>query len=263
MSKTNYYNAIAQIYDQSRWMTESVAEDVADFILKLVNATPRTSFLEPGVGTGLNILPLVKRGYPVMGIDISREMLDQFRQKLQQIPQNLTLIQADASTLPLPDASVDIILTVHMIHTVANWQLFLDEIERVLKTQGFYLNAQWITPPARKEFERHFKRILSQYQETQVPRRVDNRIEDIDSYLCDKGYQSGYQIAKQWTVTNTVEELLSHYKSRAYGFCWWVPNDIFDCAMTEFEAFCADHYGSLTTELSSLAQFEIWAYTAR
>ena len=62
MSKTNYYNAIAQIYDQSRWMTESVAEDVADFILKLVNATPRTSFLEPGVGTGVNILPLVKRG---------------------------------------------------------------------------------------------------------------------------------------------------------------------------------------------------------
>ncbi|MEO0348566.1 MAG: class I SAM-dependent methyltransferase [Cyanobacteria bacterium P01_A01_bin.15] len=262
MTRANYYNAIAPIYDQTRWMTDSVAEDVADFILALVNATPNTSFLEPGVGTGLNILPLVKRGYPVTGIDISPEMLDQFRQKLQQIPKNLTLMQSDASTLSLPDASIDVVLTVHMIHTVANWQLFLDEIDRVLKPQGFYLNAQWTTPPARKKFESHFKTILSNYPETRTPKRVDNLIEEIDDYFHHKGYQANYQIAKQWTVANTVAELLSYYKSRAYGFCWWAPDDTFRRAMAEFESFCADHYDSLATELSSTAKFEIWVYNA-
>ncbi|MEM8615185.1 MAG: class I SAM-dependent methyltransferase [Cyanobacteria bacterium P01_H01_bin.105] len=262
MKKTNYYNAIAPIYDQTRWMTESVAEDITDFILTLVNATPSTSFLEPGVGTGLNILPLVKRGYPVTGIDISPEMLDQFRQKLQQIPKNLTLMQSDASTLPLPDASVDVVLTVHMIHTVADWPTFLDEIDRVLKPQGCYLNAQWTTPPVRKTFESHFKTILLKYPETRTPKRVDNLIEEIDDYFHHKHYQSNYQIAKEWTVTNTVGELLSYYKSRAYGFCWWAPDDIFHRAMAEFEAFCVDHYGSFETELSSIAKFEIWAYTA-
>ncbi|MEM1242632.1 MAG: class I SAM-dependent methyltransferase [Cyanobacteria bacterium P01_H01_bin.26] len=262
MTKANYYNAIAPIYDHTRWMTDSVAEDVADFILRLVHGTPNTSFLEPGVGTGLNVLSLVKRGYPVTGIDISQEMLDQFRQKLQKIPKNLTLIQSDASTLPLPDVSVDVVLTVHMIHTVADWQIFLDEIDRVLKPQGFYLNAQWIAPPARKTFETHFKTILSTYPETNPPKRVDNLIEEIDDYFHHKGYQSTYQIAKEWTVTNTVAELLSYYKSRAYGFCWWVPDEVFHRAMAEFESFCAAHYGSLTTELSSTAKFEIWAYNA-
>ena len=52
MGKFNYYNNIASIYDQTRWMTESVAEEVADFILELVHAKPETLFLEPGVGHG-------------------------------------------------------------------------------------------------------------------------------------------------------------------------------------------------------------------
>ena len=76
MGKPNYYDNIAEIYDQTRWLTESVASEVADFILELVDATPETSFLEPGVGTGLNVLPLVRRGYSVTGIDVSQEMLD-------------------------------------------------------------------------------------------------------------------------------------------------------------------------------------------
>lgn len=83
----NYYDTIAHLYDQTRWLTESVAEEVADFILKLVDAKPETSFLEPVVGTGLNVLPFVKRGYSVTGIDVSPEMLDQFRKKLEKFLQ--------------------------------------------------------------------------------------------------------------------------------------------------------------------------------
>jgi ubiquinone/menaquinone biosynthesis C-methylase UbiE len=264
MSKSNYYNHIAPIYDQTRWMTESVAEEVADSILTLVDATPETSFLEPGVGTGLNVLPLVKRGYSVTGVDISQEMLNQFSQKLPKIPQNLKLIQADASQLPFSDASFDVVLTVHMVHTVSNWKTFLDEIVRVLKAQGFYLNAQWITPPARMEFERYFRAILSNYEGVQKSKPVDGAIEEInvENYFHNKGYQSNYLIAKEWAVSNTVEELLKFFKSRAYGFCWQVSDKTFEHAMEQFEVFCTDHYGSLKTELTSKAKFEIWAYTA-
>ncbi|QFS50023.1 class I SAM-dependent methyltransferase [Nostoc sphaeroides] len=159
MKKSNYYDYIAQIYDQTRWLRKSVAEEVADFILELTCATPETSFLEPGVGTGLNVIPLVKRGYPVTGIDVSQEMLDQFRQKLNVTPVNLNLIHGDASQLAFPDNSFDVVLTVHMIHTVSDWRVFLDNIDRVLKSKGFYLNCQWITPPARREFEGYFRDI--------------------------------------------------------------------------------------------------------
>jgi ubiquinone/menaquinone biosynthesis C-methylase UbiE len=264
MGKRNYYDNIAPIYDQTRWMTELVAEEVADFILALVKATPETSFLEPGVGTGLNVLPLVKRGYSVTGIDVSEEMLDQLRQKLNTIPQNLTLLCADASKLPFSDQNFDVVLTVHMVHTVSNWKIFLDEIDRVLKPKGFYLNAQWITPPARMEFEGYFRTVLSKYEGSQEANRLDASIEEIDveNFFCSKGYQSSYQVVKEWTVSNTVEELLSYFKSRAYGLCWRMSDEIFHCVMDEFEDFCTKHYGSLRTELSSKAKFETWSYTA-
>lgn len=262
VKKSNYYDTIAHLYDQTRWLKESVAEEVADFILELVEATPETSFLEPGVGTGLNVLPFVKRGYAVTGIDISEKMLNQFRQKLHSTPQNLILLQGDASKLPLPDESFDVVLTVHMLHTVSNWQIFLDEIDRVLKPQGFYLNAQWITPPARMEFEQFFRRILSRYEEEPVSRSKENFSEvNVEEYLYGKGYQSNYLVAKEWSVKNTVAELLSYFKSKAYGLCWKVTDTEFKEIMDEFEAFCLQHYGSLTTELSSTAKFEIWAYT--
>jgi ubiquinone/menaquinone biosynthesis C-methylase UbiE len=264
MDKSNYYDNIARIYDQTRWMTESVAEEVADSILELVDATPETSFLEPGVGTGLNVLPLVKRGYSVTGIDVSEEMLDQFRQKLNTVPQNLTLLHADASKLPFLDRSFDVVLTVHMVHTVSNWKIFLDEIDRVLKSRGFYLNAQWITPPVRMEFEGYFRSILSKYEESKASKRIDAEIEEInvEEYFNNKGYRSSYLIAKEWTVSNTVEELLSYFKSRAYGLCWRMSDEIFQRVMEEFEEFCTKHYGSLKTELSSKAKFEIWSYSA-
>ncbi len=264
MSKLNYYDSIAQIYDQTRWMTESIAEEVVDFILKLINATPETSFLEPGVGTGLNILPLVKRGYSVTGIDISQEMLNQFRQKFPETPDNLRLIHADASQLPVPDRSFDVVLTVHMVHTVLNGRVFLDEVARVLKPKGFYLNAQWITPPARREFENYFRAILSKHEKRQASNWVDVATQEIEinveEYFRRKNYKSNYHIVKVWTVSNTVEELLSFFKLRAYGLCWRVTDEVFRQAMNEFEAFCLKHYGSLKTRLSSDAKFEIWEY---
>lgn len=69
MNKSNYYDNIAPIYDQTRWLTQTVAEAVADFIVELVGATPETSFLEPGIGTGLNVLPLLTYSLPLKGSD--------------------------------------------------------------------------------------------------------------------------------------------------------------------------------------------------
>jgi ubiquinone/menaquinone biosynthesis C-methylase UbiE len=265
MKKNVYYSKIADIYDQTRWLTEPIAEEVTDFILTLVKATTKTTFLEPGVGTGLNVFPLVKRGYSVTGVDVSQEMLNQFRQKLPHIPHNLKLIYGDASQLSFPDDSFDVVLTVHMLHAVSNLGMFLDEIDRVLKPKGFYLNAQWVTPPARLEFEDHFKTILLKYQEPKLSQQsleVTNKI-NIDEYLLNKGYQCNYLIAKEWTVSNQVQELLHFYRSRAYGLCWLLPDEVFNLAINEFEVFCHEYYGSLEMELSSQAQFEIWAYTVK
>lgn len=260
MSQFNYYDHIASIYDQTRWLTPSIAEEVSDFILELVDANPDTSFLEPGVGTGLNVLPLVQRGYSVTGIDISQEMLDQFSNKLNGIPQNLTLLRTDASQLPFAKSSFDVVLTVHMVHTISHWQRFLDEVERVLKPGGFYLNAQWITPPARMEFEHYFKAILAKGVSSSPSRPTVGTVDNVEDHYGQKGYQSQYVVAKKWLVSNTVEELLGFLNTRAYGLCWQSSTEEFYQALEAFKSFCIEHYGSLDSEISSEARYEIWAY---
>ena len=64
-------------------------------------------------------------------------------------------------------------------------------------------------------------------------------------------------------MSNTVDELLEFYKSRAYGFCWQVSEKIFNLIMNDFEEFCVEYYGSLQSEVSSQAKFEIWVYHAK
>jgi hypothetical protein len=53
MLKHNYYNEVAQIYDRTRWLTPSIAEEVTDFILNFTCTTSAISILEPGVGNEL------------------------------------------------------------------------------------------------------------------------------------------------------------------------------------------------------------------
>ncbi|WP_009631046.1 hypothetical protein [Synechocystis sp. PCC 7509] len=131
----------------------------------------------------------------------------------------------------------------------------LNDIMRVLKTKGYYLNCQWITPPARLEFEGYFRGILSKYATSLQP-----SFEQIDvaDYL-QKRCESNYYVAKEWTVSNTVRELLSFFRERAYGLCWRVSEEIHNEVMNEFEAFCQAHYG-LDKIISSNAKFEVEAY---
>jgi ubiquinone/menaquinone biosynthesis C-methylase UbiE len=182
-------------------------------------------------------------------------MLDCFRQKIGEVPSNLQLIHADASRLLFPDRSFDVVLTVHMLHAVFDWQTLVNDIMRVLKPNGYYLNCQWITPPARLEFEDYFRGISSKYASSQ---RSFEKI-DVAGYL-QKSCESNYYVAKEWTVSNTVRELLSFFRKRAYGLCWQVSDEVHHKVMNEFEAFCQAHYGSLDKIISSNAKFEIEVY---
>ncbi|MGD1851653.1 MAG: class I SAM-dependent methyltransferase [Cyanophyceae cyanobacterium] len=263
MGRFNYYDNIAEIYDESRWIDDAIASDVSNFILKLVQAKPDTNFLEPGIGTGLNIFPFVQQGYTVTGIDISAEMLGQLRRKAGDQASNLTLIQGDASPLPFPNCSFDVVLTVHMSHGVSDLKTFGAEIHRVLKPGGFYLCPQWLIPTARLKFENQFRAIAANYTQKIEASRQSKRIDcdiELSQYLLERGYQEHYFNVKEWEVKNSVGELLKNFQSRAYGFCWRVEDAVFGQVMDKFHTFCVENYGSLATELSSQAKYELWSY---
>ncbi|MEN9229874.1 MAG: class I SAM-dependent methyltransferase, partial [Thermostichus sp. DG02_5_bins_236] len=104
------FDRAADFYDATRGFPAGVDEEIADAILTAVGATSETHFLEVGIGTGRIAWPLIRRGYSYVGIDISEQMLAQLRRKLRerlgQIPPQVSIQVADATALPLPEGCV-------------------------------------------------------------------------------------------------------------------------------------------------------------
>lgn len=93
--------------------------------------------LEVGVGTGLSLSDYGK-GTRIVGVDISRPMLDKARKRVET--QGLRHVEAlevmDAEHLTVPDASFDVVVAQYVVTAIANPEKALDEFFRVVRPGG-------------------------------------------------------------------------------------------------------------------------------
>lgn len=93
--------------------------------------------LEVGVGTGIALA-----AYPpplrVVGIDVSRDMLDRARRRVAELGLSNVeaLAEMDAQRLAFPDASFDVVMAQYVVNTVPDPDAALDEFARVLRPGG-------------------------------------------------------------------------------------------------------------------------------
>jgi ubiquinone/menaquinone biosynthesis C-methylase UbiE len=116
-----------------QWDSMRGADSLAPFevALEAIEA-PVTDVLDLGTGTGSGAAILVSR-FPdarVVGVDLSEEMLERAR---VNVP-GAEFRRADASSLPFPDESFDLVAHANMIP-------FFDEVARVLRPGGTALFA--------------------------------------------------------------------------------------------------------------------------
>lgn len=93
--------------------------------------------LEVGVGTGLS-LPLYREDLTIVGIDVSREMLDKAKQRVERedLRQVAALVEMDAENLKFPDCSFDAVVAMYVASVVPNLERFIHEITRVCVAGG-------------------------------------------------------------------------------------------------------------------------------
>jgi SAM-dependent methyltransferase len=91
--------------------------------------------LDFGCGAGENLVPLVERGARVIGIDISPQLLALARQRLALAGLEATLRVGSAYETGLPDASVDVIFCIALIHHL-NIEQVRKEMRRILAKDG-------------------------------------------------------------------------------------------------------------------------------
>jgi SAM-dependent methyltransferase len=92
-----------------------------------------------GCGNGFDLRQIVPQGRcrHAIGLDLSAGMLH----SLEDLRQSggLSLVQADAQRLPLPDESVDVAMAMHMLYHVPDVPAAIRELRRITKRGGTVL----------------------------------------------------------------------------------------------------------------------------
>ena len=123
------FDRIAPTYDETRSLAPRA---MARVLAVLVDELQGKRVLEIGVGTGRYAVPLQKSGIRVVGVDISRKMVEVGLAKgLRDV------IFADAARLPFASGSFDVATTNHVLHLIPDWRDALREITRVTRDTYF------------------------------------------------------------------------------------------------------------------------------
>jgi SAM-dependent methyltransferase len=119
--------AYAETSANPRWRTSMIPWDGMQIVADV------------GCGNGFDLRQIVPQGRcrHAIGLDLSAGML----RSLADLRQSggLSLIQADAQRLPLPDQAVDVAMAMHMLYHVPDIPAAIRELRRITKPGGIVL----------------------------------------------------------------------------------------------------------------------------
>ena len=136
------FEQAAGTYDAAAVIQREISQRLLER-LNYINLEP-TRVLDVGAGTGISHTGLI-RHYPaakIFALDIARPMLLQARKKQgwwQRLRQPVKLITGDAESLPLADASVDLLFSNLALQWCLDLEQTFKEFKRVLKPGGLLM----------------------------------------------------------------------------------------------------------------------------
>jgi ubiquinone/menaquinone biosynthesis C-methylase UbiE len=246
MSTSLTFDQAASFYDKTRALPDWVSQAVTDSIVDLARLNPASQVLEIGIGTGRIALPLLRRGLPIIGMDLSLPMMEELHTKIGRNEFHVMLAQADANELPFAAATFDCVLAVHVYHLVANWQNALAQAWRVIKPGGCFLvtyhrrNSQ---SPNRMLRRRLFE--LAQEQGIDPRRPGSQSYEELRAEVEKHGATQVVQVARWHERTITIAQILDDIKARLFSDTWTIPEDTLARAMPALREWAQTEFGSL------------------
>jgi ubiquinone/menaquinone biosynthesis C-methylase UbiE len=119
-------------------------------ILKYLNLQKDDIMIDIGCGTGYFTLPaskIIGPGGRVIGLDISEEMLDEVRSKIENNGINIELMLSNELELPLRNSLGTFVLMSNVLHEAEDKGALLKEANRVLKPGGRLALIEWEKKP--------------------------------------------------------------------------------------------------------------------
>ena len=256
MPESVSFDRAASYYDATRAMPPDAVEAVTNAILDALARNDAARLLEVGIGTGRISLPLMARGLPVTGVDISAGMVARLREKLTPGHHPPDLIFGDATRLPFRDGAFPAALTVHVLHLVSSAEATLAEIRRALAPGGVYLNRQyrdnqplaassaWWDDALKRRGHAPIRHLRFEAQRELIG-GTGAALELID--ICG-------EVNRQ-----DPEEVLDKTRRRVHSWTWQIADDVFADCIGEYETWFRTHYpAEIVEELTH--ELEIWRW---
>ncbi|HEY7414972.1 MAG TPA: methyltransferase domain-containing protein [Ktedonobacteraceae bacterium] len=274
------FDPVAHMYDATRGYPEAVARQVTESIERAANGNAQTRFLEIGVGTGRIAFPLASAGHNYTGIDISKNMLYQFEEKLRaaswqevslswgSLPDENTerkpevqrfqqaekqgvvrLVVSDMTDLPFHIASFDAVIAVHVFHLVSDWQQAVQEVLRVLQPGGSLImcwQRDWTEElngkPAPLNIRREWNRIAQELGAHLERPGVSAQF--VMEWLQQKGASAEIIAEVPWKQAVRPRAVLEAIEQRLWSGTWSVPDDLFATSIKRLRQWANEHYGA-------------------
>lgn len=139
-----YYSKRASDYDRQKartWKSELGFEvEVLKEIMQAARKAEAGLGLDAGVGSGRALAPLTKEtGLPLIGLDLSREMLKLAGKKIGSFAKMSDLLLGDIEFLPFRNDSFNLLLCISTLHYFSSPRVALMEFSNVLKKGGIFI----------------------------------------------------------------------------------------------------------------------------
>lgn len=255
------FDFAADFYDATRGFPPGVGTEIADSLLsKLEN---RSSILEVGVGTGRILLPLVEQGerlpdYRILGVDISLRMLSRLRSKIHSGLLAPPLVLGDARYLPFAAGQFDVVLMVHLIHLILDWQSALMESRRVLGSKGSLFMGYELSDPA--SAGALLRKMLYQFTSESCPEYPQFGPADFSEktgWLTSIGATMDSWEAASWTKLIKVGDTIRQYEDGTYSSTWRLPVEARARVINRLREWAVAEFGTLDAEFEVPRRF-IW-----
>jgi len=211
------FDRVADKFDETRFYPDTVMGDILNALEKVLVKGSRT--LDAGVGTGRFAGPLQKRGYDVVGVDISPRMLDKAREKGTE-----NLFKGDLCALPFRDAVFSAAISIHVLHLIPSWKCALGEIGRVTTDRFLSVAFNKEDSPA-EALRRLYERVCEENGfEIHHPGMRERELPDL--LPADR-----VSLIDMHEHSIEVPKMLDGYEDRILSCQWTVPDEIHQIAM--------------------------------
>ena len=247
------FDLLADRFELYRPLPSPVLAAIRDTLHTEGKLHPDARLLEVGCGTGRIGKQFNLAGDNYFGIDLSMEMLREFKRK--RLARKPNLVHADGTMLPFGDQCFDAVLMMHVLGA-GNWRALLAESQRVLHRRGFLAIGKTETPG--DGVDAHLRNRLAELVAAMgiaEPSRDRGKMND---WLCAKSFRRLKIEAAQWNVDRTPRDFFLR-KRTAPRFAS-LPDDMKETALQALADWTEQNIGPLDVPVSETHSFCLELY---